>query len=195
MKKENVILMKEARETLTGKWGLAVSGSFLYLLMGIVIGGMGKLGNIISLIITGPMTAGMFLFFLSISRGKETSVSQLFDGFNKFKRSFIAYFITIFFILLWSLLLIVPGIIAALSYSQIYFILADDPLISAKEALEKSKKMMDGNKKKLFFLSFRFLGWALLSMLTFGIGFLWLMPYMQVTYAKFYQDVSGKSNS
>jgi uncharacterized membrane protein len=99
----------------------------------------------------------------------------------------------ILFILLWTLLLIIPGIIAAISYSMTFYILADDNSIGAMDAIDKSKKMMDGYKWKYFCLGLRFLGWALLCILTLGIGFLWLMPYMQVSMAKFYDDVKANS--
>jgi uncharacterized membrane protein len=99
----------------------------------------------------------------------------------------------ILFILLWTLLLIIPGIIAAISYSMTFYILADDNSIGAMDAIDKSKKMMDGYKWKCFCLGLRFLGWALLCILTLGIGFLWLMPYMQVSMAKFYDDVKANS--
>ena len=97
----------------------------------------------------------------------------------------------ILFIILWYLLLIVPGIIAAYSYSMTFYILADDPNISAIDALNKSKSMMDGHKMDLFLMSLSFIGWALLCILTLGIGLLWLIPYMNVSIAKFYQDIKG----
>jgi uncharacterized membrane protein len=95
------------------------------------------------------------------------------------------------FTLLWMLLLIIPGIIAAISYSLTFYIIADDDTIKPMEAIDKSKQMMDGYKWKYFFLALRFLGWALLCILTLGIGFLWLIPYVQVTFAKFYDDVKA----
>jgi uncharacterized membrane protein len=95
------------------------------------------------------------------------------------------------FIILWMLLLIIPGIIAALSYSMTFYIIADDETMDAMEAIDKSKAMMDGYKWKYFCLALRFVGWALLCLLTLGIGFFWLMPYMQVTNAKFYEDVKA----
>jgi len=195
MKMENVELMKQARETLKGKWGLAVGVCFLFLLVIMVIGGIPKIGGLFSVLISGPMMVGLATFSLSLSRKQDASVSQLFTGFVNFWRSFLGYILVIVFIFLWSLLLIVPGIIAAISYSQTFLILADDGSISARNAIKKSKLIMDGNKKKFFFLGFRFLGWLLLSVLTFGIGFFWVMPYMQVTLAKFYDDISAKHNS
>jgi len=93
------------------------------------------------------------------------------------------------FILLWSLLLIIPGIIAALSYSMTFYILADDNSIGAMDAINKSKKMMYGYKWKYFCLGLRFLGWAILCILRLGIGFLWLSPYVHVSVTKFYEDI------
>ena len=115
----------------------------------------------------------------------------MFEGFNTWLRSFKAYFLMILYIFLRLLLLIVPGIIAIYAYSQTYYILADDKNIGINDAIKKSKEMMMGNKWKLFCLGCRFIGWGLLCMLTFGIGFLWLVPYAQVSIAKFYDDVKG----
>ena len=93
------------------------------------------------------------------------------------------------FILLWTLLLIIPGIIATYSYAMTFFIIADDPQAGALEAIGRSKEMMRGHRWKLFCLFLRFIGWSLLCLLTFGIGFLWLTPYMQTSLAHFYDDV------
>lgn len=190
-KKDNVLLMKEAREALAGRWGLAVGFCFLYMLVLMVARAPHKVGSLLGLIIGGPMLFGLSTFSLAFSRRQEATVSQLFVGFNEFGKTLVAYLLMVLFILLWSLLLVIPGIIAALSYSQTFFILVEDKTISAKDAIKKSKAMMYGNKKKLFFLMLRFFGWFLLSILTFGIGFLWLMPYVQITMAKFYEDISG----
>jgi uncharacterized membrane protein len=87
------------------------------------------------------------------------------------------------------LLLIIPGIMAGLSYSQTFYILSEDPSIGAMDAIRKSKEMMYGNRWKLFCLGLRFIGWLLLCILTLGIGFIWLAPYMAVSMAKFYDDL------
>ena len=149
------------------------------------------LGPIATLILSGPFQLGLTKFILSIARNREPRIEQLFEGFNDFTRSMQAYLRMVLFIILWSLLLIVPGIIAAFSYSMTFYILADDPNISAVDALNKSKSMMDGHKMDLFLMSLSFIGWAFLCILTLGIGFLWLFPYMNVSIAKFYQDIKG----
>ena len=79
-----------------------------------------------------------------------------FQAFNSFSNAFIAYLLIILYVLLWALLHIVPGIIAALSYSMTFYILADDPFIIPQDALKKSKSMKDGKKLKLFYLAFAF---------------------------------------
>jgi uncharacterized membrane protein len=134
---------------------------------------------------------GAAMFSLSMSRGKEARLEQIFEGFNRFGTALGAYLLMMIYVLLWTLLLIVPGIIAALGYSMTFYIIADDSSIKAEDALRKSKTMMDGFKLKLFYLHLRFFLLALLCILTLGIGFLWLIPYFHITMAKFYDDVKG----
>ena len=192
MKTENAELTKMARESLKGKWWLAVGTFFLYTIILGVPNAIPVLGSIVALIIGGPMALGLAIFVLSISRGKDANLEQIFQGFHKFGNSLGAYLLMVLFILLWSLLLIIPGIIAAFSYSMTFFILADDEEnIGAMDALNKSKGMMMGHKGKLFCLSLRFIGWALLCILTAGIGYFWLAPYMEVSFAKFYDDIKA----
>jgi len=195
MKTENKVLMQQARETLMGRWGLAIGVSFLYMLIMIVVQTPHKIGSILAFLISGPMAIGLSTFFLAFSRRQEASIHQLFVGFNEFGKALLAYFLMVLYILLWALLFIVPGIVAAFSYSQVFYILAEDKNISAKDALKKSKAMMYGNKKKLFYLILRFFGWFLLCILTAGIGFLWLVPYVNVATAKFYDDIKDKTAS
>ncbi|MFA5745097.1 MAG: DUF975 family protein [Candidatus Paceibacterota bacterium] len=183
---DNAVLMRQAREALAGKWRLAVGTFAVYLLIHIALASARGLGSLASILVSGPFALGLAIFSLSISRNKEARMEQLFEGFKRFGKALLAYVLMVVFILLWALLLIIPGIIAALSYSLTFFILTDDKTISARDALKKSKKMMLGYKWKFFCLELRFIGWGLLSILTLGIGFLWLVPYMQVSVAKFY---------
>ncbi len=195
MQTENKELVSMARESLKEKWGLAIGTFLLYMLILVGIQLIPIAGPIVSLLISGAFGVGVALFSLNISRGKEAKLEDIFKGFNNFGTALGAYLLMILFIILWSLLLIIPGIIAAFSYSMTFFILADDPTLAPKEALDKSKQMMDGYKMKYFILSLRFFGLALLCILTLGIGFLWLMPYMYVTIAKFYDDIKEQDTS
>ena len=197
----NKELMRRTRETLKGKWGLAVGGYFIYFLITVLVNSTGYDFNEditiswLSLVVTGPLTIGMAFFSLYLARNKEASISQIFYGFNDFIRGLVAYLLMCLFVILWSLLLIIPGIIALLAYSQVFFILAEDKSIGARDAIRKSKAMMHGHKKQLFFLGLRFLGWLILSILTLGIGLLWFMPYVHVTLAMFHDEVSGKHSA
>ena len=129
------------------------------------------------------------MFSLSLSRNENARLEQIFEGFRNYGTVLGACLLMVVFIILWALLLIIPGIIAAIAYSQTFYILAEDDTIGSMDALRKSKEMMDGYKWKYFCLGLRFIGWVLLCVLTLGIGFLWLSPYIQVSYAKFYEDL------
>lgn len=190
--KENPELMRSARAALKGKWGLAIATFLVYML---ITGGAGfihEMAGLVSLIIGGPMALGAATFSLSIARGEDAQFEQLFDGMKDFVNAMATYLLMILFVVLWALLLIIPGIIAALSYSMTFYILSENRSLKPKEALDASKLMMDGYKLKLFYLWLRFFLLALLCILTLGIGFLWLIPYIHVTMAMFYDDVRGE---
>ncbi len=187
----NAELQRRAREALRGKWWPSVGLGVIYIVLTSGASSVPRIGWLISLLISGPLTLGLCFYFLGLARRKSLQVGVLFDGFTRFSQALIAYLLMVLYIVLWSLLLIIPGIIAALSYSQTFFILADNPTIEPGEAIARSKKMMMGNKWKLFVLGLRFIGWFILSILTFGIGFFWLLPYMQTSFAFFYEDIHG----
>ncbi len=192
MVKENKELMLEAREALSGKWGLAVITFFVYSLLLAILSVIPFFGTLAVLLIAGPMAVGIAIFSLKISRNENAKFEQIFEGFGNYGTTLGAYLLMVLFIFLWMLLLIIPGIIAAISYSQTFYILADDDSgLDSMGALSKSKEMMNGYKWKYFCLGLRFIGWALLCILTFGIGFLWLTPYIQISNAKFYEDLKA----
>lgn len=125
-----------------------------------------------------------------VDPGKEPEVGTLFKFFSKWKNLTLAYLREFVVVLLWMLLLIVPGIIAGYNYAMTGYILAENPDLSPKEAMRQSKEMMKGNRWRLFCLQFSFIGWGLLTVLTLGIGNLWLVPYEQGAFAAFYLDIS-----
>jgi uncharacterized membrane protein len=197
MSTANSVLMRASRESLKGKWGIAVLGFFIYTLLTATTGSFESNGSVLTLsatlilIIGGPLALGAAIFALSISRGKDARVEQIFLGFNNFSNALVAYLLVLVYVLLWAVLLVIPGIIAALGYSMVFYILADNPGTPPQDALRKSKAMMNGYKLKLFYLCIRFALLGILCILTLGIGFLWLIPYVHVTMAKFYDDIRG----
>ena len=191
---DNKTLMQMARESLRGQWGLAIGTFLLYSLIMGSSGAMRELG-IITLIVGGPIELGVAIFSLSIARKENARIEQLFEGFNNFATALITYLLIMLYVIIGLIILIVPGIIAALQYSMSFYILADQPELKAQEVMQQSKDMMEGHKMKLFYLGLRFLLMGLLCILTLGIGFLWLVPYFHVTMAKFYEDVAGIETS
>jgi uncharacterized membrane protein len=186
---ENKILMAQAREALQGKWGNAIGVIIVYILITFGLCWIPKVGEALQFFMEGVLALGLAGYTLALARHKEARLSQLFIDINRSMLSFAAYFMTSLFIILWALLLIIPGLIAAYAFSMTFYIMADDDSIGPLEAITKSKQMMQGNKWKLFCLQFRFIGWALLCVLTAGIGFLWLIPYIMVSNAQFYDDI------
>lgn len=185
---ENREIRAMAREQLKGNWGTPILAGLIYFL---IVGGGGAIpfvGFLISLAITGPMTVGMNCYFLRFGRGQQARLEDVLAGFNIFSTALITHLLRSLFVFLWALLLIVPGIVAAYRYSMVYYILVDWPEMGAKEAIDRSKALMDGLKMKLFLLDLSFIGWALLCILTLGIGFLWFVPYASLSRARFYEE-------
>ena len=193
----NKDLMLDARESLRGKWGLGIKYISLTWLLFIVINSIPVLG----IILGGAFLLGIHKFVLSFVRSSKkisdvdpnkvfvSNKSFLDYGFSRFGTSIGTNVLSSVFIFLWSILLVIPGIIATYSYSMVWFILSDNENIGPLEALNKSKEMMNGYKWKLFCLHLRFFGWYILSILSFGIGLLWFFPYVTVTMANFYNDI------
>ncbi len=195
------------REALKGKWGLGVVGTLILFALTLVpaiifntIFGSGEtttsgVSSIYSMLISGPMTLGYAMFAISIFRRRETSPAEVFYGFERFGKAFGLYIVRSIFIFLWTLLLIIPGIIAAFRYSMCFYILADNPNMGIMEALNESKRMMRGNKWKYFCLNLSFIGWGIVACFTAGIGFLWLTPYVEVSVIAFYDIANGSLRS
>lgn len=191
--KRNSEIRRSAREQLKGNWGTAILLCLIYALISGLFSGSTRvvpyLGMIINFILAGPLILGLYSCFIKLVRQEPFRFENLFDGFSRFTTAFIAQLLITIFVILWSLLLLIPGIIAGLRYSMTFYIINDNPDISAMDALNASKEMMVGFKWKLFCLYLSFLGWAILSIFTLGIGYLWLMPYIQASFANFYQNL------
>ena len=134
----------------------------------------------------------MTIFSLNISRDNNPEIDNLFIPFKtSWVNAILAYFMMGVLVAVGFLLLIIPGIIVALMFSQVFFIMGEDNEISAYDALVKSMNMMKGYKWKFFRIALRIIGLAILCIFTLGIGFIWLLPYQNVVYAKFYDDIKN----
>ena len=188
----NSQIMSDARESLTGKWPLAI-GTFLILIL-ISMGAslIPYAGQILGILIAGPLAVGGAFFTLKITRDQDPKTDDLFFSFNNnLGNSILAYLLILIFTVIGIFLLIIPGIIVAFALSQTFFILAENPSMDSYSAVVKSKDMMNGYKWQYFKIGLRLFVLGLLCLLTLGIGFLWLIPYQYVVYAKFYEEVKA----
>jgi len=204
--KANKTIMAEARSALKGNWGLAVLVIFI---QGIITAALEHsyesaapflginfylllfLQFILLIIICGPLTIGLYYFFLKLAREEDSlDFEDLFWGFRNTIRSSLTYILMGIFTLLWTLLFIIPGIIACISYTLTPFIINEEPDLSPNEAINRSKELMRGHKWEFFCLQCRFIGWSLLSIcFTLCIGLLWVAAYAQTSTALFYDEI------
>lgn len=207
-----------ARDTLRGRWGEAVLVAFVAAIFGALLVSSNPSLNLelenmdlppavlrflliyasgasalsfVHFILGGTVRLGYATYLLKqYDRREHNSVSELFGQFNRFGDGFCLAFLSGLYIFLWSLLFIIPGIIAHFRYAMAPFIMAENPGMTASEAIDASKNLMDGHKAELFFLGLSFIGWEILNIFTLGIGSFWLNPYMNAAYAAFYRRIS-----
>lgn len=144
---------------------------------------------LVQFVIGGSVSIGHNRFCLKLVDGEQAQFEDLFSGFDIFGNAFVLNLLITLKVIAWSLLFVIPGIVAAYRYSMATYIMAENPGMQATEAIERSKALMDGRKGDLFCLDLSFIGWALLATLTAGIGYLWLTPYMTVSRAAFYRSL------
>ena len=190
MAKQNSELKNEALAALRGNWPMAAVITLVYILLISVVSVLPRVGNLLTLLISFPLAYGIFLVFYDLYRTKrELEFGRLFEGFKDYGRIWGTGLLTYLYTFLWLLLLIVPGIIKSYSYALVYYILMDEPELKYNKAIEKSMKMMNGHKMRLFLLHLSFIGWGILSFLTLGLGFFLLTPYIYTANAAFYEDL------
>lgn len=157
------------------------------------LGFIALLFAILHFVIGGAVTLGYVKFNLNLVDRKQASFSDLFSEFHRFGTAFLMQLLRRVFTFLWSLLFVIPGIYAAYGYAMTPYILLENPEMTANEAISASKELMNGNRWRLFCLEMSFIGWILVSVLfTFGIGVLWLIPYMEASTAAFYREIKAE---
>ena len=221
MKTPNTQLMRQAADALSNRWGLAI-GTFLTFTVivgapSVVSEGTAVLYATLPLVwlifVYGPMILGMSTFSLAIARNDEPKFCMLFAGFKQsYWKSIGIFLLMLCFILLGMLLLIIPGFIVAFMLGLSFYILRDNPQIGVVDALKRSRKMMNGFKMKYFLLVLNFfvvyllcllpfilitmldiIGLLIPSLLLFAVFFFFILPFMQVSLAKFYEDVKANN--
>lgn len=192
---QNSQLRAQALQSLRHKWMKAALAVLVYGLLSGATNMLPYLKYLLVILVGFPLSWGLSVLFLDSYRGSEIRVEGILDGFKDYGRILGTTFLVYVYTILWSLLLIIPGIIKGYSYAMTNYILKDEPTLKYNEAIEKSMAMMDGNKMKLFLLHLSFIGWIILSCITLGIGFLFLAPYMSSAQAAFYEDLKKEEMS
>lgn len=183
---DRVRIKEAAKEDLRRNYGMVLGVSVV---SGLILGAL-AFTAIGTLLVAGPIAVGVSIITLEIVRGWQNEFADMFKGFNNFGSAFIMFLLTGIYTFLWSLLLIVPGIIKGLAYSMAPYILADHPEMGGNEAITASKNLMQGHKGELFCLYLSFIGWFLLSALTFGLlQLFYVAPYLTLAKAEFYEAI------
>lgn len=165
------------------------------LVMVIVSAAHGAAGTLLPglgvLLITGPLCYGEALLFLNLSRrGEDITLEDLLAGFrHEFTDTVLLGLLTMLFTALWSLLLVVPGIVKYYSWSLVYYVKIDHPEYDWRRCMAESAALMRGHKLEKFVLDLSFIGWSILGALCFGVGTLWVMSYAAATEAEYYTYV------
>lgn len=144
-----------------------------------------------AVIVGPPLALGMSMVYLGLTRGEKADVSTLFNGFSYMGPSILLFILVLVFTSLWSLLFIIPGIVKGISYSMSFFILAENPEMTASEALDESKRITSGHIGDIFVLYLSFIPWMLLCYITCGLALIYVMPYMQATMANCYLELKN----
>ena len=213
--KQNQDYKNEALAALKGNWAPAVLACIvLFVVAGIIYGpnyvqsvsaslhGRNPAAGIngltfgtwlLSWLVFCPLAIGYYNAHRSLlAQGDNRITQNMFNiGFGNWFHHVLGYFLMAFFIFLWSLLLLIPGIIKYYSYGLTQYILVERPELSANQAIDESRRLMRGHKFDLFYLDLSFIGWYLLTIFTLGIGMLWVMPYHYSARASFWEDIKA----
>ena len=203
--KTNQELKNQALAALKGNWTPAVLLSLAVMAISMVPSFFAQSDEAVSSLcviavsygVVLPLSVGVYAVYRKLLVGLQVKlVEDAFNiGFKSWGHNVGGMLLMVVYTFLWSLLLIIPGIIKYFSYAMTPFILADKPELTANEAIELSMKMMDGHKLDFFILTLSFIGWSILAIFTLCIGYLWLVPYMYTTMAAFYEDVKAEYES
>ncbi len=186
-------LKRRAREQLgegifKKSWPIAVLGIFIVA----AICGAASTIPVATILLIGPLEIGLVVLFKNIKRNGSTKIDGLFDGFAKdFGGNLVLGIIIQIFIVLWSLLFLIPGIVKSYAYSMAYYLKSEHEDWDWRRCLDESIKLTNGHKMELFILDLSFIGWYLVGGLCLGIGELWAEAYRRQTLINFYEDITA----
>ena len=178
-------IKKRAKYRLKRNWGNAWGAVLLYLTLVTLISCTG-----VGIAFISVFTVGYCAVYLSIIRTGKAQMSELFCGWKDgFSPALVSGILVPMYLFFWSLLFIVPGIIKSFSYAMTPYIILDHPEMTASEAITESRRIMKGHKWRLFCLNLSFIGWHILGILTLGILYIYIIPFMAAANASFYDAI------
>lgn len=184
-----------AKEQIKGNLGTFFgAGCFVLLLLCVQL--IPVFGAIVFTIINPALFIGWINMFLKlINKNIKPKATDIFEGFNMFGKAFGVCFLIGLFTILWTMLLIVPGIIKSFAYSMAPYILAENPEMKVMDSIKESQRIMEGHKMELFLLYLSFFWWMLLCVFTLGIMYIYVYPYIQATIVNFYNSIKAEQSS
>lgn len=185
-------LKAKAKEQLKGKVGKFFLCMLIIMGISMACGAIPVVGWIATIFVAPALSLGLVMVYLQVTKGENVEISNLFDGFSYTGKATWLNILIGFFTTLWTMLFYIPGIVKTYAYSMSYYILADNPELTAREALRKSKEITKGHKLDLFVLDLSFIPWILLVTITCGIAAIYVVPYMSLTIANFYNEIKEK---
>ena len=209
--KSNQYYKNEALSALRGNWANALVATIIFIALALFFSSNEAINSYYQRIVINPFIGYSLTFvslfvLLPLAVGYSNSMRVLLEtgdnrltnnsfslGFGNWLHVVWGMILSTIYIFLWTLLLIIPGIIKSYSYALTPYILVEHPEMSANEAIEESMRLMDGHKFDLFYLQLSFIGWAILSILSLGLGFFWLIPYQMTAQAAFYRDIKNEA--
>lgn len=189
---ERLELKMAAKDQIKGNIGMYFVCMLIVSCISGALGYIPKVGYILSFLFLSPMILAFARINLGMTNGEKVEVKPLLESFNDFGKALLLNILVSVFICLWSILLVVPGIIKALSYSMSFYILAENPDMDAMEALEESKRIMEGHKWEFFVLLLSFILWDILGCITCGLAYIYVAPYKNATIADYYNKIKNE---
>ncbi|MDO4617546.1 MAG: DUF975 family protein [Lachnospiraceae bacterium] len=186
MKRNFSEIKASARESLKGNLGTSllavIAGNALNMISTVIPFG--------GLITCGPLSVGIEGIYVKDTDRETPKFRDLFLGFKEnFGENFLLGLVKRIFLLLWTLLFIIPGVIKGYSYAMTEYLMARNSELTAMDAIRESRRLMNGNKMRLFLLELSFIGWILLAIATLGLASLYVVPYMKTAKIEFYNDI------
>ncbi|MGL5381287.1 DUF975 family protein [Clostridium sp.] len=196
-------LKRKSKDQLRGNWGKAIVATLIVTLitsLGVTVSrffedgsGITITTDLIAIFFGGVFTVGLSKFLLNFTDGADkANISDILSGFSIYFKTLGLYLLYGLIVCIGCILLVVPGIIFSLMFYQAFFILAEDNEKGIIQCLKESANLMKENKLDFFVLQLSFIGWIIISILTLGIGYIWLQPYMSLTEANYYLELKNK---